>query len=746
MAKLSRLMIKFRVLIILVILWITLFFGYFLKNIRINPDLTNYLPAREPVVKLARYIGDEYGGNLLAIVALETDDVFNQRTIQNINYLTNTFKQVSGVQYVMSLTNILDIKSTEEGIEIARLIDEYNLPSTEEELRTLKKYTLARDIYKGIVSRDARVTLIVCRLATGGMEIARELKKIVEDTELTEKYYFAGLPFQMLEISDLVIKDIRLLIPFIILMLAIVLWFSYRSLLLVLLPLVAVGISTIWTIGLMNLCKIDLTVISNTIPVILIAVGSAYGIHVISKFQEEKYDINMVTALSNSLRKVFIPVLLACVTTVIGFISFIFGSYLTMIREFGIFTAIGVFFAFINAVIFIPSVLAILPPKLFNQKKSSKKQWFFLNQLARFVLKHRLMIVIISILIVIFFGLMISRIERKVDFLDYFKPDTRIKKTEELIIKEFGGSVPIQILINGDLQDPQVLNKVQMLTNFLNTLGEVNNPVSIIDYIKEMNYAIVGKKEIPDTPEKVANLFFLIEGEEAIAQFINADKTEGVLQATVKGLYTRNSTDMMKQIEDYLKKQNTDQCHFQLAGTAKIYDRLDQSLLRSQSQSLITAVLLIFICLIFLVGSVPVAIIGLVPIIFTLFIVFGFMGLAKIPLDVATVLVGSVSIGIGIDYTIHFINRLRQELAYNKDIKGVILTTISTTGQPIVINMLTVMSGFLILIFANLIPLGNFGVLVSLTMLSSGFSALLLLPSLFFVLKIKFNIKIKKEV
>ncbi|MGQ9464148.1 MAG: efflux RND transporter permease subunit [bacterium] len=745
MAGLSRLILKFRIFIILVILGITLFFGYFLKDIKINPDLTSYLPETDPFVKLARYIGDEYGGNLLAIIALETDDVFNYRTIQDISHLTNEFKHVPGVQYVMSLANILDIKSTEEGIEIVRLIDEYDLPVTEEELKTLKEYTLAKDIYKGIVSRDAQVTLIVCRLSSGGMEIARELREIVENSDLSEKYYFAGLPFQMLDVSDLVIKDIKLLIPFIIAVLIIVLWSSYRSLLLVLLPLVGVGFSTIWTIGLMGLLKVPLTIISNIIPVILIAVGSAYGIHIISKFQEEKPGQNTAVAISNCLSRVFIPVLLACVTTVIGFVSFIFGSYLTMIREFGIFTALGVFFAFINAMIFIPSMLAMLPAKLVIQENPSNREESFLTPLAKFVLKNRFLIVIISILIVIFFGLTISRIDRKVDFLDYFKADSRIKKTEELIIKEFGGSVPIQILINGDLQDPQVLNEVQKLTDFLNTLGEVNNPVSIIDYVKEMNYAIVGKKEIPDTPEKVANLFFLIEGEEAIAQFINADKTEGVLQATVKGLYTKNSADMMKQIEDYLMKHSTEHCHFQLTGTAKIYDRLDQSLLRSQLQSLIMAVVLIFLCLIFLVGSVSVAVAGLVPIGFTLITVFGFMGLVKIPLDVATVLVGSVSIGIGIDYTIHFINRLRQEVAYNKDIKGAILTTISTTGKPIVINMFTVMSGFLILIFANLIPLENFGILVSLTMLSSGFSALLILPSLMLVLKIKFN-QIKKEV
>ncbi len=745
MTGLGRLIIKFRILIILVIVCITLFFSYFLKNIKINPDLTSYLPETDPYVRLARYIGDEYGGNLLAIIALETDDVFNRRTIEQISHLTNEFKQVPGVQYVLSLTNILDIKSTEEGMEIVRLIDEYNLPATEEEFRILKEYTLAKDIYKGIVSRDVRVTLIICRLTRGGMEIARELRKIVENSNLKEKYYFAGLPFQMLDISDLVIKDIKLLIPFIIFMLLIVLWFSYRSFFLVFLPLVTVGISTIWTIGLMSLLKIPLTIISNIMPVILIAVGSAYGIHIISKLQEEKYGVNQSEAISNSLSKVFVPVLLACVTTMIGFVSFIFGSYLTMIREFGIFTALGVFFAFINAIIFIPAVLAVLPAKSMNQKISPKKEVSFLTHLARFVLNRRLVIVVISILIVVFFALMIPKIERKVDFLDYFKPDSRIKKTEELIIKEFGGSVPIQILINGDLQDPKVLIELQKLTDFLNTLGEVNNPISILDYIKEMNYAVVGRKEIPDTPEKVANLFFLIEGEEAIAQFINADKTEGVLQATVKGLYTKNSTDMMKQIEDYIKKHNTDYCHFQLTGTAKIYDRLDQSLLRSQSQSLIMAVVLIFICLIFLVGSVPVAIIGLVPIGFTLFIVFGFMGLVKIPLDVATVLVGSVSIGIGIDYTIHFINRLRQELKDN-NIKEAILATISTTGKPIVINMLTVMSGFLILIFANLIPLENFGILVCLTMFSSGLSALLILPSLILVLKIKFKKRNEKEV
>ena len=367
MQKFSKFVIKFRKAIILITIIITLVLGYFLKDLKINSDITSYLPKDDPAVKLFDYIGEQYGGTSIAMIALEADDVFNKETIEQLSYLTSQFKLLEGVAYVTSLANVLDIKSDEYGMEIGRLIDEYNLPQSAEELQKLKSYTLSKDMYRGrLISDDSKTTLIVCKLREDidKIETARNLKEIIKQSGLKEKVYFGGLPFQMIDITSIIRSDLTFLVPLILLLIMISLFISFRSLRGVFLPILSVSMATIWTLGIMSIMKIPLTVISDIIPVILIAVGSAYSIHVISKFDEDiAIGEDRSKHLENALSEIGVPVILTAITTIAGFVAFIFGSYLSMIREFGLFSSLGVLFALITSITFVPSVLALMPEK-----------------------------------------------------------------------------------------------------------------------------------------------------------------------------------------------------------------------------------------------------------------------------------------------------------------------------------------------------------------------------------------------
>jgi len=308
--------IKYNKWVIVVTLCVTAVFGYFLKDIRINPDITSYLPEDEEVVRLFNYVGEEYGGNLLAMVVIETDDLFNRETIKQISELTSELLLLDGVSSVTSLSNILDIRAGDEGIEIRPLIDEYDLPTTVEELKRLKKYVLSKNIYRGsLVSDDAQATLIVCRLQGDADEVetARAIKEVVREKELKEKIYFGGLPFLMLDINNIVVKDLLFLLPLVGLLIIFALFISFRTVRGVVFPLISVLMSCVWTIGLMSLLKIPLTIITNIIPIILFAVGSAYSIHVISKLSEQD-QISGVTPedyYKERLKSVILPVALA---------------------------------------------------------------------------------------------------------------------------------------------------------------------------------------------------------------------------------------------------------------------------------------------------------------------------------------------------------------------------------------------------------------------------------------------------
>lgn len=750
MNKYAGIIFRCRTAVIVTTVFITLVLGYFIKDLKTNPDITSYLPMSDPVVKLFDHIGEQYGGNSLAMIILETDDVFNKETIEGVNYLTREFKKNEGVSYVMSLANVIDIRTDEEGtLQISRLIDEYNLPKTPQDIQKLKNYTLSKVMYRGrLVSNDSKATLIICRLADGvdKVKIANQLKETVNKSGVKETVYYGGLPFQMMDLSKIIISDLKFLTPIVVLLITVSLFLGFRNLRGVVLPLLSVLFSMIWTLGIISILKIPITAISEIIPVILIAVGSAYGIHVVSKFDEDVLaDENKIMRSEKALSDIGIPVLLAAITTMAGFISFVFGSYLGMIREFGIFSSMGIFFALIISLTFIPSVLSLLPAKgkntLLNSGRNIAKKngsARFMDKLGEWILKNEKPIIIAGIIVVILSVLGVPKIQRKVDMLDYFSPKSDIRLTEELMQAKFGGSLPIQILVKGDIQDPVVLKEMKKMGEFLESQEDVHNPQSVADLIEEMNDVMGEGKVISGSKDKVANLWFLIEGEEIMSQLVNPDKTEAVIQATVTNIDTKRIRKLVNNIDEHIKRTNTAQFTFAQTGLPSIYLNLDDSIMRSQIISLVLAIIMVFACLVFLLRSFTSALIGLAPIGFTLLVIFGFMGFAGIPLDIATVLVGSISIGIGIDYSIHFLSRFREEAKIGKSELEALDKTLETTGKAILINVASVAMGFLVLVIADLIPLRRFGVLVAITMISSGIGAITLLPAILLLTKTRF--------
>jgi predicted RND superfamily exporter protein len=449
----------------------------------------------------------------------------------------------------------------------------------------------------------------------------------------------------------------------------------------------------------------------------------------LSKFNEKN------EKLSAALSNVALPVILAAITTMAGFIAFVFSSYFHMIRDFGIFSTLGIFFTLLLSLFFTPAVLSYLPPL----KKPRGREKEILKHLALVISRHSVLILACGLLLVLVSLFYISRVEREVDIISYFKSDTEIRMAEDLMKDKFGGSTTIQILAAGDMQEPGVIRKMKNMENFIEGHEHIHNVHSIVEIIEQMNWIIDDSKKIPDSRKKIANLWFLLEGEEAIEQLVNQDKSEAVIRATLGNQNSKDIADIVHSIENYLVENKSAEIEFQLCGSASVYYRVDSAIKHSQRQSLLIAIALIFLVNIFLLGSLRGALIGLIPIAFTLVILFGFMGLTRIPLDVATVLIGSISLGIGIDYSIHFINRYREELAISGNGEEALAVTLSTTGRAIATNVATVSLGFITLLFGNFIPLQRFGLLIVVTMISSGTAALTLLPAALFLMPLQPN-------
>ncbi|MGA9270960.1 MAG: MMPL family transporter, partial [Lutimonas sp.] len=322
---------------------LTLVIGLQIRNLKIDADVLSSLPDSDPDALLMRQIGQTFGGNRMGIVILETDNIYKTDVIEHIGILTDSIERIDGISSVSSLSNIINIKGGDSGIEIGQLVDPYDLPDSEADFDQLRGNIEANAMYKGsIVSEDETSCLIVFTLRDDAdvNVVAQEVIDKTTALELPEKLYYIGSPMLITYIAQLMKKDLSSLLPVALILIALILFVSFRTWSGVILPLMTAIISIVWTLGLMALLGFSMSMISNNIPMVLLAVGSAYAIHVVNRIQLLRNQGNPFPVKA-ALNYVMIPVILAAVTTAIGFVSFIFGAYLEMIKEFGIFTAVG---------------------------------------------------------------------------------------------------------------------------------------------------------------------------------------------------------------------------------------------------------------------------------------------------------------------------------------------------------------------------------------------------------------------
>jgi predicted RND superfamily exporter protein len=947
MKQFAHTIIKLRVVIILAVCILTLFFIYGTTRLTINSDITSYLKPDDPAMKLFNRIGEEYGGNQMVMIAITSEDIITAYTLNFIKKLTELYTQIDGVSSVTSLVNIIDIKDTPFGIEIGKLIDMNNIPQNEQELQELKKYILSKDIYRGkVLSKDSTATIIICKLNPdyNKFNLAKKIKDTTETQKASYRVYYSGYPIQMFEMSGLLLSDLKKLIPLVFVVVILVLFFSFKTIRGVFLPLIVVVISTIWTLGLMGYTNTPLSLISNVVPVILLAIGTAYGIHLLSKYYEDVLsEEHKISEIKKAVSEVGIPILLAGITTITGFLSFA-GAYITAITEFGIFTAFGVGVAMILSITLLPAVLSFLSAGK-NAERLKKKHVFklFMERMALFVLKNKRPILLLSITIAVISVTIIPCIRLETSLINFFPKGSEIKRADKVIRENFGGSIPVQIVINGDLKNPHILKKMKKLEKYIDVIPHISNPQSIADLICRMNDIINQHETIPETKREVANLLFLLEGEEILDQLVNKDYSEGIIQATfgtedskiisntisrisdyiqeelhqtfyvvskdetssatkeilkewllkqvsrsvyydykyyhpngiitVSDIYERlkninpfddvlitpeiqqdlykellvffeeespvfiesgnviasivstllghvkTESPTVESITSILKKEIPEQywthdpgsilltaeflltklkgaqkestveemsdqliralfneissnfefrkkvkddlweltenemsvpstlvktteraqeifsLKAELSGMIRIVNRLNVSLRKSQAQSIIIAIVVVFILLAVQFKSLKMGIVSLSPIILVILLNFGIMGYAKIPLDYATMLVGSILIGVGIDYSIHFASRFRLEYRKSPDEQKSLKKTLGTTGIAIFINALMVSLGFFVLIAGNFVPVKREGWMIGLLMLISAGAALIFLPSLILVLR-----------
>jgi len=631
MEKFSAFIIKSRWFIIVCVAVVSILLGFQIPKIEINSDVISSLPADDPDAVLLKKIGEQFGGNRLGMVILDCENVFTTDVLKHVKQITDSLTQTEGISSVSSLTNAVDIRESDEGMEIGRLVDENNLPESPEELAQLKERALSNEMYKGaIVSEDGTATIVIFSLFDDA-DIQKVAKAVTEKTEalhLPEKIYYAGSPMLITSIAHLISADLALLMPIAILVIALVLLISFKSFRGVFLPLLVCIISIVWVIGIMALGGFEMSMVSNNIPIILLAVGSAYAIHVLNRIDQVK-NSDSKKAVTIALSSVAIPVILAAVTTMAGFVSFIFGSYLKMIRDFGLFTALGTLFALILSLVFVPAIVSFFSvknpsPKKPGEPKNTLLDIYFLLPLQKMLITYPKQIILawIPITILGIGGMLL--IQRNVDIRNYFQKDNPTRIAENIMTKKFGGTKPIFVLFKGDMQSPEVLKTMLKMEDYMKHHTGVVATQSVADLVSKINGAFGDGPGIPDEKETIEQLWFLLDGNDNLKKLV----TDNLDEAIIISKFVLSDNKSKKEFADYMQKfideNSTEACQIQATGMPYIDSTMDRSLINSQIGSLIIAVLFVIFIVGFLLRSMRSGLYAAIPIVVSIIILFGF--------------------------------------------------------------------------------------------------------------------------
>ncbi|MEF8917629.1 MAG: MMPL family transporter [Candidatus Bipolaricaulota bacterium] len=723
---------------IIVVLLVTLFFGFWIPSLEIDNSVDDMLPSSHPAKELYDEVTETFGGTDTIIVAYRNDDIFSEETLSRISNLTKKFSQVEGVNDVRSIANAKRLEGGGGSLKVSDLIPESGVKP--EQIPGIEDYVKNTQTLKGtVISSDGNYAGFLVELSEDASDsiVYDDLNDIIEGEENPENFYMAGGPAVNAEMTSSMKRDIVTLVPVVVGVLAFILYLTLRTAGGVYIPLSVVLLSTIWTLGLMALTGTEMSMISTTLPVMLIAIGVADAIHILNDYYHKLGEgLKLGQAIDTVIKHIGTAIVLTSVTTAVGFLT-LTTSPVNQVGEFGLFIGFGVIAALIISITWIPAFLSLTDhaerKKRSAQENQPEKQGSeILANLGEFVVGHKTSILVVGILIlgVAAYGATLLTVETNT--LRFFRPNSEIRKSTEVIDNSFGGSENLSVVINGDIKDPEVLNGMLELQDQLDEIEQVGYSRSIANLVTEINKALTGEKSIPGSKNGVSQEILLYEmsGEsDDFEQLVNYDYDKARINVRTSSVSSSKLSEIINRVERDAKKIAGEKFDVQVTGSSYLFKVLTDLLVKGQVISLSIALFAVAVIVGLIFLSVKFGLLSTIPLGFTIGVNFGLMGLLGIPLDNATTMLASIAIGIGVDYTIHFISRYRLELGRGESPESAVIGATRTTGQAIFFNAIAVAVGFGVLLASSFTPIATLGSLVALTMILSAGSALTLLPA-----------------
>lgn len=594
-------------------------------------------------------------------------------------------------------------------------------------------------------------------------EVLTDIRNILETHQSKGEFYLAGGPLIANDIKDFVNNDIKTFGITIILMMCLVLFVFFRNISWVFLPLVCAIMNVLLVAGLLGLFGLQLTIISSNFVSLLIIFSTSLSIHVIIRYQEicSKSKCSDTVNIIEAAKQIATPCIYMVATSVTAFFSLI-ASDIKPVINFGIIMIIGLLCAFLLAFTLLPTLIKIIKPPTTDTKDNERS--VFLARVLTLVMNNKSTstLAIVTIFAISLYG--ISQITVENRFIDYFKSNTDIHQGLLLIDQDLGGTVPLEVILEAPEKPAETevsaeddefagffdiaeesnftqesywynrsgIKKIRAIHDYLDDQEQIGKVLSLSsteevfrtvnkgEELEDFYLAIIYKK----APDLIKNTL--------INPYISEDGSQARVLARVKDSdKTLVRNDLLKKIQEDIDKNFIENGEtFRLSGVSVLYNNVLQSLFRSQILTLGTVFVCILIMLLILFRSFKLAVIGTIPNIFTAFFILGSMGLLNIPLDIMTITIAAITIGIGVDYAIHYIHRFKKEIKNNTNYPDATYTVQTTVGKALYYTSVTITIGFIILTSSSFKPSIYFGLFTSIAMLVSLLATFTIIPLL----------------
>ncbi|TSE09242.1 efflux RND transporter permease subunit [Aquimarina algiphila] len=740
-------------LVLIALLVTTILLGTGVTKLKTKNNQDSELPKDDPIVKTNDYLEEVFGKKDVLIVGIETENIFNKKTLNKIINISKEIETVEGVigDEITSLSTINNIQGKDWGLDVGPLMEE--VPASKQEIWELRKEVFSNELVIGrLVSKDAKFTSIIANLNEDYDQtiVYNQISEIIKKYEGDEKFYLAGAPINSHEIDTGIQDDVNLLLPLGLLLVLIGYFISFRSAKGVILPFVVVILSIIWTMGLMGHIGFSITVVSSVLPMLMIAISSSYGIHVLHRYYEEILTSeNRKAAARETVKKIGPAVLMTGITSAIGSATLIIFK-VTSIQEFGIITSLGIISTLLVSILLIPAILSLSKKK--GEKKTRKNREALLNKfllwVAKVSLKYRVRILIGTLLLFVISGIGISKIRVGNDFVKYFPKEHVLRSTFEKFNDKLGGVRTMDIMIEAKeanmIKDPEFLKKIAGFQKFAESQPGIGYSSSFSDIIKRMNLQMNDAdpryNTIPDSKNTIAQylLLYSMSGDPGdFGDLIDYDYQRAKVKLFLTTSEQEEHIQLYKTFETYVNENFKGEANIEFGGEVMFWLAQIRYIVNGKIQNIFLAILIVLIFCMIVLRSMSLGFLSIVPLTVSSILTFGFMGFLGIRLETGTAIITAIGIGIGIDFAIHYLLRFKEEMMIDSNLERATETTILTSGKAIIYDVVSNILGFIVFVFSGFLPIQYFGWLISLTMITVAFGSLVLFPSLLGIFKPK---------